>query len=135
MWGLGQDTLLAIVVGLRGLGQHTLLGIVVGYARFWATHFILGIIRSDVGRLHQWVQKNPFFSRKVEVSVSVSPKLLKQISPHKQNHMALCFPVSQLATNVPQSDKSHIHKLSPSPKPSGGRVYASTNVMCKEGRK
>jgi hypothetical protein len=23
---------------MRGLGQHTLLGIVVGYARFWATH-------------------------------------------------------------------------------------------------
>jgi hypothetical protein len=31
MWGLGQDTLLGIVVGLMwGLGQDTLLGIVVG---------------------------------------------------------------------------------------------------------
>jgi hypothetical protein len=55
MWGLGQHTLLGIVVGyvaprathftgyyclfMRGLGQHTLVGIVVGHARFWATHF------------------------------------------------------------------------------------------------
>jgi hypothetical protein len=36
-------------------------------------------------------------SRKVEVWVSVSPpKLLKRISPHKQNHTALlsCFPIN-----------------------------------------
>jgi hypothetical protein len=52
MWGLGQDTLLGIVVGLCGasshtlccwsmcgLGQHTLLGIVVGYVAPRATHF------------------------------------------------------------------------------------------------
>jgi hypothetical protein len=31
---------------------------------------------------------------------------------------------------VPQSDKSHIHKLAPSPKPSGGRVYASHALIC-----
>jgi hypothetical protein len=59
---------------MQGFGQHTLLG----------------INKSDVGRLHQWDQNNPFFlniRRKVEVSVSVSPpKLLKRISPHKQNH-------------------------------------------------
>jgi hypothetical protein len=43
------------------------------------------------------------------------PKLLKRISLHKQNHMH-CFPVSQLtSTNVPQSDKSHIHKFLPFP--------------------
>jgi hypothetical protein len=61
------------------------------------------------------------------MSVSVSPpELLKRISPHKQNHMALlsCFPIN-LYKHAPQSDKSHIHKLEPSPKPSGGRVYAS----------
>jgi hypothetical protein len=54
---------------MRGLGQHTLLGIVVGYARFWAAHFTGHHFKSDVGRLHQWVQNNPFFKniRKVEV--------------------------------------------------------------------
>jgi hypothetical protein len=75
-----------------------------------------------VGRHHQCVQNNPFLSnsRKVEVSDSVSPpKLLKRISPHKQNHMALlsCFPIIPASSSVPQSDKSHIHKLAPSPKP------------------
>jgi hypothetical protein len=62
MWHLGQHILLGIVVGLSGvlllvmlrLGQHTLL---LCYARFRATH-LLGIIRYDVGRLHQWVQNN-----------------------------------------------------------------------------
>jgi hypothetical protein len=37
----------------------TLLCNVVGYARFWATHF--SGHRSDVGRLHQWVENNPLF--------------------------------------------------------------------------
>jgi hypothetical protein len=76
---------------MRGLGQHTLLGIVVGYMWSFGYHTLLGIIRSDMGRLHQWVQNKIFFlnSRKVEVTVSVyPPKLLKQISPHEQNHMA-----------------------------------------------
>jgi hypothetical protein len=59
MWGLGQHTLLGIVIGLFtwGLGQHTLLGIVVGlrvasgntlhwilllvYVGSLATHFIV----------------------------------------------------------------------------------------------
>jgi hypothetical protein len=65
------------------------------------------------------------------VSVSVSPpKLLKRISSHKQNHMALLSRVSQLtSTNMPQSDKSHIHRLAPSPKPCGGWVYASSTLL------
>jgi hypothetical protein len=83
-------------------GQHALLGIIC--------------IWSDVGRLHQWVQNNIF--PKIIVSVSVSPKLLKRISLHKQNHMA----------SMLQSNKSHIHKLAPSPKPSGGRVYAGSAI-------
>jgi hypothetical protein len=76
------------------LGQHTLLGIVVGYARFWATHYwtSLGLMW---GAFINGFNNSPFKknnSRKVEVSVSVSPpKLLKRISPHKQNHMALLF--------------------------------------------
>jgi hypothetical protein len=50
---------------MRGLRQHTLLGIIVGYARFWATNItgLTGHHRSDVGRLHQWVQNNPFFKQ------------------------------------------------------------------------
>jgi hypothetical protein len=67
MWGLGQHTLLGIVglcasgntsLGMWGHGQHTslgivvgLMGIVVGYERFWA-HTLMGVIMSDVGRLH-----------------------------------------------------------------------------------
>jgi hypothetical protein len=111
---LGQHILLAIAVGLRGasgntlywvlllvdvgLGQHTLLAIVVDtlycallwVMRGFGQHTLLGIIRSDVRRLHQWVQN---IVRKVEVSVSVSPpNLLKRISPHKQNHGTACFP-------------------------------------------
>jgi hypothetical protein len=44
-----------------------------------------------VGCLHQWVLNNIF--QVIIVSISVSPKLLKRISHHKQNHMALlpCF--------------------------------------------
>jgi hypothetical protein len=114
MRGLGQHTSLGIVVGyvapqathftgyccwfMRGLGQHTLLpvGIVVGYARFWATHFTGHQMR---GTFINGFKIILFLSnsRKVDVSVSVSPpKLLKQISPHKQNHMALlsCFPIN-----------------------------------------
>jgi hypothetical protein len=101
--------------------------------RSFGQHTLLGIIRSDVGRLHQWVQNNPFWSnsRKVDVSVSVSPpKLLKRISPHKQNHMTL-FPVSQLnSTNMPQSDKSHIHKLAPFPnRPEDGYMLVWYNIV------
>jgi hypothetical protein len=98
MLHLGQHTSLAIVVGLRGASDNALYYVLLWAMRGFGQHTLLGIIRSDVGRLHQWVQNNPFNnnSRKVEVSVSVSPpKLLKRI-PHKQNHMALlsCFPIN-----------------------------------------
>jgi hypothetical protein len=74
IWGLGQDTLLGIVVGLCASG-NTLLGIAVGLCgtsgntlywvllwvmRRFGQHTVLGIIRSDEGCLHQWVQNNPF---------------------------------------------------------------------------
>jgi hypothetical protein len=76
MWGLGQHTLLGIVVGyvtprathftgyccwfMRGLGQHTLLAIVVGQAKFWAGHHY----RSDAGAPSStWVQNNPFYKK------------------------------------------------------------------------
>jgi hypothetical protein len=109
MWGLGQHTLVGIVVGLIwGLGQDTLLGIAIvvglcgasgdtlhwvlllvyggvllvygGYCcwlcctsdntlywvllwvmRGFGQRTLLGIIRCEVGCLHQWVQYNIFF--------------------------------------------------------------------------
>jgi hypothetical protein len=91
----------------------------VGHARFWATHFT-GHHRSDMWGAFKII---PFLnnSRKVEVSV---PYLLRNCwseYPLTNKITWYCFPISQLtSTNVPQSDKSHIHKLSPSPKPSGG---------------
>jgi hypothetical protein len=149
MLNVGQHTLQGIVVGYvaprathftdyccwftRGLGRHTLLGIVVGYARFWATHFT-GHHKSDIwGAFIDGFKIIPFLnnSRKVEVSV---PYLLRNCwseYPLTNQITWHCFPVSQLtSTNVPQSDKSHIHKLAPSPKPSGGRVYASYQYWC-----
>jgi hypothetical protein len=60
-------------------------------------------------------------SRKVEVSVSVSsPKLLKRISPHKQNHMTLIpsFLIYKCATTW-QISFTNLHLPR---KPSGGRV-------------
>jgi hypothetical protein len=80
MWGLGQYTLLCIVVGLCASG-NTLLGISVGLCGasdntlYWVSlliyvgvlllvmlclgqHTLLGIIKSVVGRFHQWVQNN-----------------------------------------------------------------------------
>jgi hypothetical protein len=98
MLRLGQQSLLGIVVGLWEASANTLywVGLLLWVMRRFGQHTLLGIIRSDVDRLHQWVQNNLFLnnSRKVKMSVSVSPpKLLKRISPHKQNHMALlpCF--------------------------------------------
>jgi hypothetical protein len=45
MWGLGQHTLVGIVVGLMWcLGQHTLLGIVVGLCGGFGRHTSLGIV-------------------------------------------------------------------------------------------
>jgi hypothetical protein len=67
MWGVvvGYVAPRALLWAMRGFGQHTLLG----------------IIRSDVGRL-----QNNLFKKiivKVEVSVFVSPpKLLKRIKSH-----------------------------------------------------
>jgi hypothetical protein len=66
MWHLGQHTLLGIVVGLCGVL------LVLVYEGPLTTHFtgyccglcevsgntLLGIIRADVGRLHEWVQNN-----------------------------------------------------------------------------
>jgi hypothetical protein len=95
--------------------------------RRFGQYTLLGIIRSDVGRLHQWVKNNIFKhnSRKVKMSVSVSPpKLLKRISPHKQNHMALlpCFLNIYKRATIRQISYS---QTCTSPKPSEGRVYAS----------
>jgi hypothetical protein len=103
MWDFAQHTLLAIVAGLRGASDNTLYWVLLWVTRGFGQHTLLGIIRSDVGHLHLSMGStyNLFFinnSRKVEVSVSVSPpKLLKRISPHKQNHMVLlsCFPINQ----------------------------------------
>jgi hypothetical protein len=59
MWGLGQDTLLGIVVGLcGGLGRHTSLGIVVslcgasGNALYWV--LLLVYVGASGDTLH-WV--------------------------------------------------------------------------------
>jgi hypothetical protein len=76
---------------MRGLGQHTLLGIVVGYARVRATHFTGHhyYIRSDVGRLYQWVQNNLlFFKIIVEKSKCRFPYTEANI-PSQKNHMSL----------------------------------------------
>jgi hypothetical protein len=121
MLRLWQHTLLAIVVGLRGASDNTLCWVLLWVMRGFGQHTLLGIIRSDVGCLPQWVQNNPLkkiiYSRKVEVSVSVSPpKLLKRISPHKQNHMALLYkratirqiPIRQ---NPAAKDIVHAHHL------------------------
>jgi hypothetical protein len=76
MWGLGQHTLLGIVVGYVAprATQFTRLLLfvyegprtthftgyccelceVLGNTLYWASY------RSDVGRLHQWVQNKPF---------------------------------------------------------------------------
>jgi hypothetical protein len=99
MWGLGQDSLLGIVFGLcGGLGQHTLLGIFVGLCASGNT--LLGIAVGLCGTYINGFKIILFLNIIVEmseVSVSVSPpKLLKRISAHKQNHMALlpCFPIN-----------------------------------------
>jgi hypothetical protein len=77
MWGLGQHTLLGIVVGflkyvwpqathftgyccwfMLGLGQHTLLGIVVGFMWVLGQHTLLGIdvwLTLASGNTHYWV--------------------------------------------------------------------------------
>jgi hypothetical protein len=75
MWGLGQHTLLGIVVGyvaplathvtgycfgVRGASDNTLYWVLLWVMRGFGQHTLLVIIRSDVGRLHQWVQNNPF---------------------------------------------------------------------------
>jgi hypothetical protein len=116
MWGLVHDTLLSIVVGfmwgngqhftgywLMCLGQHfldiaaglcwasgnTLCWILLWAMRGFGQHTLLGIIRSDVGHLHQWVL---FLndSRKVEVLLRNCRNeypLTNRITWH-------CFPVS-----------------------------------------
>jgi hypothetical protein len=66
MWGivvvmlrLWQHTLLYCFwfMTMRGLRQHNLLGIIDGYAKFLGnTLYWASAYRSDVGRLHQWVQ-------------------------------------------------------------------------------
>jgi hypothetical protein len=120
MLHLGQHTLLGIVVGSWGASDNTLYWVLLWVMQGFGQHTLLGIIRSDVGHLHQWVQNNPFFnSRKVEVSVFVHViplKLLKWISPHKQNHMALLswFPINLYkCATIQQISYS---KTSPSPK-------------------
>jgi hypothetical protein len=81
LWGASDNTLYwVLLLAMRGFGQHILLGIIVGL--MWGA-FINGFI------IILFLNN----SRKVEVSISVSPpKLLKQISPH----MALlsCFPIN-----------------------------------------
>jgi hypothetical protein len=91
---------------MRGLGQHTLLGRLI-----------------VVGHVHQWVQNNIFFKDfwKVKMSVSVSPPKLQANIPSQTKSHDTASPRRFLNLYKP----CHIHKLAPSPKLSGGRVYAS----------
>jgi hypothetical protein len=130
MLRLGQHTLLAIVVGLWGASDNTLYWVLLWVMRGFGHHTVVGIIRSDVGRLHQWVQNNSFLNKSRKVGFRISSEIAEANIPHKHNHIAL-FPCLLIltSTNVSQSDKSHIHKLAPSPKPSGGREYAIVNCI------
>jgi hypothetical protein len=88
-------TLLAIVVGLCGASDNTLYWVLLWLMQGFGQHTLLGITKSDVGRLHQWVQNNIFLniSRKVEVSVSVSPPNEANIPSQKKSHgTAFLFP-------------------------------------------
>jgi hypothetical protein len=158
MWGLGQHTLLGIVVGYVVLRQHTLLAIVVGYVVPRTTHLtgyccglyeVLGSTLYWASLALMWgafisgFKINLFLSnsRKVVVSVSVvsvsvvsvsvsAPKLLKRISPHKQNHMVMvlhsCFPINLFKrATIRQISYSQTCTFPQTVrrKPSGGRVY------------
>jgi hypothetical protein len=122
----GKHTLLGIVVGLWGASDNTLYWVgllcnVSGNALYWAS---LGLMwAAFINGFKIIFKKNN--SRKVKMSVSVSPpKLLKRISPHKQNHMAL---LSSFLINLYK--RATIRQISysqrASPKPSYGLVYAS----------
>jgi hypothetical protein len=143
MWG-GRAThvLGTVVVNLRGASGNTpywvLLLVYVGYC-FWlccassntlywlllvyeghrTTHFTgycYGLWEVS-GSTHYWASLGLMWGAFFRNCFSEYP-LTNKITWH-------CFPVSQLtSTNVPQSDKSHIHKFAPSPyRPEASPLY------------
>jgi hypothetical protein len=107
MCGFGQHNLLGIVVGLRGASGNTLYWVLLlVYVGPRATHF------TGYCCWFTW-------------GLGQHTLLDIVVEYHKQNHMVPlpCSLINLLGpyTNLPQSDKSHIHKLAPS----GGQIYAS----------
>jgi hypothetical protein len=101
-----------------GLGQHTLLGIVVGLCASATPYWVLMLVYVGPRARHFtgyccWFMWGLGQHTLLGIVVNVFMLLVSQLT----------------STNVPQSDKSHIHKLAPSPKPSGGRVYASICIQ------
>jgi hypothetical protein len=125
MWDLWQHILLGIVVGLCasdntfwvlllawGASDNTLYWALLWVMRGFEKHTLLCIMGLMWGAFINGF-KIIYLIKIIENSNCRFPYLLRncwnQITCH-------CFPVSQLtSTNEPQSDKSHIHKLAPSP--------------------
>jgi hypothetical protein len=65
--------------------------------RGFVQHTLLDIIRSDVGRLHQWIQNNPFRKnnsiRKVEVSRISSDTAEANITSQTKSY-GTAFPIN-----------------------------------------
>jgi hypothetical protein len=86
MLRLGQHTLLAIVVGMRGASDNTLDWVLLWVMRGFGQQTLVGIIRYDVGRLHQWVQNNPFLN-------NISSETAEANIPSQTESSWHCFPV------------------------------------------
>jgi hypothetical protein len=94
MLRLRQHTLLAIVVGLWGASDNTLYWVLLWVMRGFGQHTLLDIIRSDVGRLHQWVQNNFFLNNSVKKLMLKCRFPYTEANIHSQKITCHCFPVS-----------------------------------------